>query len=270
MKVEKINYIEAKFKNKLRERIERTLFWLLAVFLVVSFFARNNFKTVKHPNPDLFNEPERSSLLNNTPIEFSKDSFNFVLTPLYEYEMAALVVNRLDYTWFSLTRAESAMPMDLCVTWGENIKNGLYRDSSVHFRQDHRFCFGSWGRESDFSWAEVSNNHLVIENEAIRKKALSIVEGDQIRIKGKLVNVAVENTDGKLGKYEAQIGNWNSSIKLGDNGAGACEVVFVEDLEIIKKGNPIFFYGFKISLFLLIIFVSWKIILFFWEILRNK
>jgi hypothetical protein len=38
--------------------------------------------------------------------------------------------------------------------------------------------FGNWSNEANFSWAEVSNNHLVIMDEKILKKALSVVEGD--------------------------------------------------------------------------------------------
>lgn len=269
-KTETVDYAEIRFNHQKSKMIERVFFWSLVLFLIVSFFARNNFKSVKSPNPKLFNEPVRAELLDPSLIEFSQDGFKFTLTPLYEYEMSALVVNRLDYSWFSLTRAGSAFPMDLCMTWGENIKSGAYRHSSVGFRQDFRFCFGNWSHASGFTWAEVSNNHLVIKDEAIRKKALSIVEGDQVRLKGKLVNVQAENVDGNLGKYENQISNWNSSVKLGDSGAGACEVVFVEELEIIKKGNPFFFYGFKFALYLLLSILSWKMVKFFYEIWKER
>ncbi len=269
-KTEKIDYTEKKLKKQKYKKIERFFFWSLLLFLIFSFFARNNFKSVKNPSEELFFEPVKTELSDHEPIEISKDGFRFTLTPLYDYKMSALVVNRLNYNWFSLTRSDNVFPMDLCVTWGENIKNGSYRDKSVSFRQDFRFCLGSWGRDSDFIWAEVSNNHLVIDDDRILKKAMSIVEGDQIRLKGKLVNVKIENIDGKLGKYENQLSNWNSSVNIGDSGAGACEVIFVEELEIIKKANPIFFYGFQITSFILVIFIIWKIGIFFYEILRGK
>ncbi len=262
--------VERRFNKKRNKVIERIFFWSLILFLFFSFFARNNFKSVRNPNPELFSEPIRSELSDKKDIEFYSDGFKFTLTPLYEYEMSVLVVNRLSYNWFSLTRADSAFPMDLCVTWGENIRNGAYRHPSVTFRQDVRFCFGNWERESNFTWKEVSNNHLVIKDEEILKKAISIVSGDQIRLKGKLVNVKTENIDGELGKYENQISNWSSSTKLGDSGPGACEVVLVEKLEIIKKGNPFFFYGFKIALYILTGIVFWKIAAFFWELWRGR
>jgi len=264
-KTKKIDYIEKRRKARKIKKIERIFFWSLVVFVIFSFFARNNFKSVELPNPELFNEPVKSKLLSSEVIEFSQDGFRFTLTPLYEYEMSALVVNRFDYTWFSLTRANSAAPMDLCVTWGENVRTGAYRHPSVSFRQDFRFCFGNWELGSNFKWAEVSNNHLIIEDPEIRKRALSIVEGDQIRLKGKLVNMKAENEDGNPGKYEDQMRNWNSSIRLGDSGAGACEVIFVEELEIIEKGNVFYREGFKVSLGLLLLFIVWKVIEFFFK-----
>lgn len=265
-----IDYTENKFNRQRKKRVERIFFWSLVLFLVFSFFARHNFKSVSSPDSELFSEPVRSQLLDDKKIEFSQDGFAFTLTPLYEYEMSALVVNKLNYELFSLTRSDNIFPVDLCLTWGENVKSGAYRHKSIGFRQDARFCFGYWNSEANFSWAEVSNNHLVIRDKEIRKKAMSIVEGDQIRLKGKLVNVEAKNVDGELGKYENQISNWNSSVKLGDSGAGACEVIFVEELEIIKKGNPLFFYGFQVALWFFLVFVFWKITIFFYELWHNK
>lgn len=259
-----------RFNQQRNKKLERVFFWSLVLFVIFSFFARNNFKSVHSPNKELFNEPVRSELNDKSPIEFSQDGFAFTLTPLYGYELSALVVNRFDYGWFSLTRAENVFPIDLCVTWGDNVRKGSYLHRSVGFRQDSRFCFGNWNRDANFSWTEVSNNHLVIKDREIRKKAMSIVEGDQVRLKGKLVNVKAENVDGKLGKYENQLSNWNSSVKLGDSGAGACEVIFVEELEIIKKANPMFFYGFQIGLCILAIVIFWKIGIFFYELWRGK
>lgn len=260
--MKKINYVSGRIKLKKINRIKRSAFLFLIAFLIFSFFARNNFKSVKFINPELFNEPIKSELSSNKPIEFQREGFQFHLKPLYEYEMSALVMNRFDYTWFSLTRADSGVPMDLCVTWGDNLKSGVYRHPSLKVRQDFRFCFVWLDNGVDFNPKEFSNNHLIIRDEAIRKKAFSVNEGDQIRLKGKLVDLKAENIDGKFKRAEGGMRDWRSSTTLADDGAGACEVIFVEELEIIKKGNPFFAYGFKISLFLLIALILWKIGLF--------
>jgi hypothetical protein len=269
-KEKSVDYTENNFNRRRNKKMERIFFWSLVLFLFFSFFARHNFKSVSSPDSELFGEPVKSQLSDDKKIQFSQDGFAFTLTPLYEYEMSALVVNKLNYERFSLTRSDNIFPVDLCLTWGENVKSKAYRHKSIGFRQDARFCFGYWSSEASFSWAEVSNNHLVIKDQEIRKKVMSIVEGDQIRLKGKLVNVEAKNIDGKLGKYESQLSNWNSSVKLGDSGAGACEVIFVEDLEIIKKGNPLFFYGFQVALWIFLLFVFYKIIKFFHELWIKK
>ena len=95
---------------------------------------------------------------------------------------------------------------------------------------------------------QVSNNHLVIDSEKIEKKINQLSVGDQIKIKGKLVNVHAENL-GKPGKYDPKLFEWNSSTKREDTGGGACETIYIEDIEIIKKGNAISYYLNKISWF---------------------
>lgn len=238
--------------------------------VVVTFFTRNNFKTVKNPRAELFNEPIQTNIENPELIKFHKDGYDFTLTPFFDYEMNALVVNRFDYTWFSLQRTDSAFPLDLCVTWGKNIESGAYLDRSLHFRQDGRFCYANWSYASGFDWGEVSNNHLVIKDDVLQKKAFSISEGDQVRIRGKLVSVEAKNADGQLEKYESSLSKWSTSTTRGDSGAGACEVIYVEELEILEKANPISYYGFWIGLWLLLAFVAWRVLAFFWEMVRGR
>ena len=52
-----------------------------------------------------------------------------------------------------------------------NVKNGIYREKSLHFRQDGRFCWADWSHQTNFNWGEASNNHLVIKDDLLRKKA---------------------------------------------------------------------------------------------------
>lgn len=269
-KQKNIDYKGVRFRSQKNKKIERIFFWSLVFFVIFSFFARNNFKSVKESDPELFNKPVKSKLVDDSLIEFSQNGFDYKVKPLYEYEMSALVVNRMNYTILSLSRTSSVFPVDLCVTWGKNVESGAYKHPSVRFRQDIRFCFGNWSNDSGFKWQEVSNNHLVIRDEKLRKKALSINEGDQIRVKGKLVNVRVQSSDGSLQKYERESSSWNSSVNLGDSGAGACEVIFVEELEIIKKSNSVFHYGFKVGIALLLSFVLWKVFSFFFEFSRDE
>ena len=48
-----------------------------------------------------------------------------------------------------------------------------------------------------------------------------------------------------------------------DDGAGACEIIYVEDVQILKKGNPVSYYLFKSALFLLGVFVIVNVVRFF-------
>lgn len=41
-------------------------------------------------------------------------------------------------------------------------------------------------------------------------------------------------------KFENTTTEWRSSTTRDDTGAGACEVIYVEDVEILQKGHPIY------------------------------
>ena len=57
-------------------------------------------------------------------------------------------------------------------------------------------------------------------------------------IAGKLVNVKAQKP-GKGEAFNPEQLQWNTSIVRSDTGAGACEVIYVEDLQVLKKANLI-------------------------------
>jgi hypothetical protein len=93
----------------------------------------------------------------------------------------------------------------------------------------------------------------------VEKKILAINSGDQIRIVGKLVNVhALANW--KLQKFENSDLSWDTSVSRDDTWAGACEVIFVEDVEILKRGNPIYQFLFTLSIWGIGFLILYKMI----------
>jgi hypothetical protein len=148
-----------------------------------------------------------------------------------DYELAGLVVSHNDpFKWyrFDLSHDEFSLDTrDICVIWGRNIKNADY--SRVSFWNDDWTCNWRYGR--DVRGVEnnaLSNNHLITNSDAIRQTIAGITVGDQIRLKGHLVSYA-----------NPRLGNrWrNSSMSREDEGDGACEVVFVKELQILSSPN---------------------------------
>jgi len=82
-----------------------------------------------------------------------------------------------------------------------------------------------------------------------------------VKIIGKLVNVEAKGV-GKIEAYDPEMFRMNTSITRTDSGAGACEIIFVEDLIILKKGNPLFHIVFQGSIYGLVVWFVYNLVRF--------
>jgi hypothetical protein len=136
--------------------------------------------------------------------------------------------------------------VDFCVVWGENIRRESYR--ALSYWNDQWTCWvkgdtqESW---SAFDGTALSNNHLVTDNPAIARELRKVRIGDQVRFRGYLVDYTVIR-DG------APSGTRVSSTVRNDTGNGACEVVYVEDFDILRSPNRRWHLLLKLSLFVLL------------------
>jgi len=229
-------------------KIKKFLYLILFIIAIITFFTRNNYKNVEAISPDVLNNPIQEKIESYDIIQFTKDDYQYKLTPLYDYEINGLVVHKMNYTWFSIYKMDSVFPRDLCMMWGNNVGSKIYKDKSLKFSQDMRFCFARWEGALNFDNSEVSNNHLIMEDEKVEKKIKKISVGDQVKIKGQLVDVEAKNL-GKPGEYDPEYFTLKSSTTREDTGAGACEIIYVKDVEILQKGNPISHNLFEISFY---------------------
>ncbi len=237
---------------------------ILLIILAVCFFLRKDVRSVNEIQPELLRQPEQYAVSDPSKISFRRKNFQYSLTPLYDYQISGLVTSKLDYSVFSIYEYSNVFPVDLCLIWGSNAANKVYQ--KVKFSQDCRFCLVSWGGNVDFNWKELSNNHLVINDNAILKRAKSLLAGDQITIKGQLVDVDAVG----IGKGASSKITWKSSRDRDDTGKGACEVIYVEDIEILRRGNLIYRFLFTISFFGLIALFAWWVVGFFITIRKPK
>ncbi len=251
------------------KKVRNALFLLCLAVFVVTSFTKNSYRSVENIHPAVLEAPIQRELLDRNKITFVRDEYEYILTPLYDYELNGLVIKAMDYTWFSLLKRDSVFPKDICVIWGENAGSSVYQKKNLRFRQDFRFCLYEWYGDVKFNASELSNNHLVATNDQMEKLVKSISEGDQVRIKGKLVNIEAVNV-GIPGKYDPERFIWNSSTTRADSGGGACETILVESVEILAKGNSISHLLNKISLYGMGILALAAVINFFKYIFANK
>lgn len=248
-------------KTSLFDRIHKLLKFLIFILffcLVISFFGKEQFKTVNQPNEETFREPIQEPVSNQEIINFEKAGFTYNITPLYNYDIAGLVVSKFKYDqWFSLSRTDKLFTTDLCIIWGDNVKNKAYQNKTLSVRQDFRFCIFDYTQNPPLFGNQLSNNHIMVNSPEMKKKISAISVGDQVRLKGYLVNVQAKAINQVEGVEESDQMKWSTSITRKDGGAGACEIIYIQDAEILKKGNMFYHYLFNISLLGLILIILW-------------
>jgi hypothetical protein len=144
---------------------------------------------------------------------------DFRVTPRASYDIEARVLSVEPY---KMDGGAKLSPIDFAVGWGP------MSDSAVldHFRitQGARF-FTIYPDETaiDLRTALLgsANMHLIPSTGRIRDQLEDVRPGNIVRLRGYLVSV--EGPDGYM---------WNTSLTREDTGAGACELFYVEEVEI--------------------------------------
>lgn len=194
------------------------------------------YKAVLPPPNQLLNSISNFPAQESTeiaPFVFEYMNNDYLVDPVADYELWGLVVthNNIHSIGDMYHDKYSVDIKDLCVIWGDNAKSDAYL--STKFWSDPFTC---WHQNNDsraadhFYKNDLSNNHLLSDDKRVREKIRSVQIGDQIRMKGMLVNYSAASAPG-----------WtrDSSITRTDTGNGACEVFFVEEVDILKRNRPV-------------------------------
>lgn len=179
-------------------------------------------------------EPKQASV-NRPAFSTSVEGVAYRIQPRFSYDISALVVSlhHSDTWWDYAHKAweDHINLMDLCVVWGGSARRGAYRD--ISFSNNQWECH--WSTSSQQAWAafdqtEVSNNHMVTDDPAIAKALREIRIGDQVRVQGYLVDYTTL-------KNGVPAGTRVTSTVRTDTGNGACEVLYVESLELLGSAG---------------------------------
>jgi hypothetical protein len=108
------------------------------------------------------------------------------------------------------------------VIWGRNAFSSIYEKMSFSSRQWTCYAKSSAAEWREFSMSGLSNNHILTDRDTIRRMLKQVRLGDQIRFRGYLV------------EYSHDGGFPRSTSTL--RGDGACETVFVEEFDILRRG----------------------------------
>lgn len=199
--------------------------------LVYAFLHRNELPASIDPVTELLEEPWQTS----TEVPAFTATYNgvdYLVEPKYRYELHGLVVSYRHHDQNSrlhFLANDHLNMLDVCVVWGDSATSPTLRE--LDFWNGLFTCNVS--TRDSAAWAafrmtEMSNNHLLSADDAVRREVRGVRIGDQVRIRGFLAAYTSDNGSRR-----------GTSTTRTDIGDGACETVFVEAFDIVRAGdNP--------------------------------
>lgn len=209
--------------------------WLLLVSLLLTLISWLRKDIL--PDPEFYaasdlNDPVQLRT-SDRPFRTVVNDQQYEITPLFDYTLDGVVVSyhnadSLGGIWHHDRWKDFVNVRDLCVIWGQNVDNGVYQ--SMDFKNDSWTCWAYWPDRATgdrFSMTQLSNNHLLTDDDRLRSALMSVEPGDHVRLRGVLAS------------YSNPSNNFHrrSSTTRTDTGNGACETIYLRDVEIVRKAN---------------------------------
>lgn len=215
--------------------IAASFFWLL-----VSFWYRNALPGNIDYVTEIGNEPAQTPTRKEA-FDVVYNDVEYRVEPEYEYDLTGMIVSYRHHDNNSRMHRlanDHLNMLDVCVVWGDNTVgdhlrklnfwNGIFT-CNVQTRDQ-----AAWDA---FDMYQLSNNHLISDDEYVRDRVRDIRIGDQIRVRGFLANYS-----------SAGVGARGTSTTRMDTGDGACETVFVERFEIVQPATSYWRLSMYVSL----------------------
>ncbi|MDD5194205.1 MAG: hypothetical protein PHQ96_00840 [Candidatus Omnitrophica bacterium] len=216
---------------ELNERVRATLYISVIIF-VLTALLKDRLPDKREILKKLYQEPIQVEA-SVPPFTVKVKGINYSITPIYTYELYGLVVSyhhsKVFWDYEHEDWKDYINTADICVIWGKNIETQIYK--KMKFTNGSWTCYPEFAPGyapetfSDYCDSCLSNNHILAQNESIDREIMSVQKGDQIYMKGYLVNYKHKD----WGNSERC-----SSTTRKDNG---CEIVFVKEFKILKKNN---------------------------------
>jgi len=208
-----------------RRRLLSWLFFGSLILLAVSWSNRDDFDADMWIHPAVADEPQQTAV-DQPEFTTRTNEVEYVIRPKYRYELTGLVVSykRFSSEWGLHKRWNDFINVaDVCVVWG---KNATEVDlNAFNFWNGEFTCtFATRDKAAwqSFDKSKLSNNHLITDKPRIRDTIDELEVGDQIRVSGWLAEYG--EPGGPFRK---------TSTTRTDTGDGACETVYVAEMEIL-------------------------------------
>ncbi len=189
---------------------------LFALVLLGFFIYKTFFSSIERSAGILV--PEKPSQVNFDQPRLVDKVGKYSIIAKADYQIKARVLGVENY-WFD--HGSILSPLDFALGWQEMSDTQNLKYLSIN--QYGRFYFYSWKGEAPIEPEEIilssANVHLIPKNESILARLKKIKTGNIVNLKGYLVDVQGPNQF-----------KWQSSMVRTDKGNGACELLYVTDL----------------------------------------
>lgn len=171
------------------------------------------------PTPSLDQLPQSSQIAQGV-----QQVDGYQITDLKSYQGEFRILSRQDYNFG--TEAKFS-PVDFAVGWGAMANPQVY--SQINISQSNRWYRWQVDHEPPIPLREIAissaNMHMIPANQVVTEQLNNIKKGDLVYFKGALVEIKSK------GGW-----TWRSSLSREDTGAGACELMRVDEVRVISNG----------------------------------
>ncbi|HEX4329685.1 MAG TPA: hypothetical protein VH105_23060 [Burkholderiales bacterium] len=202
------------------------------LLIALGWYMADHLPAPEKLSAGMLEEPEQRPT-RDKPFDTNVSGVQYTVAPRFTYDISGLVVSlHHSDAWWDYAHKEwndHINIADLCVVWGENVRRDAYRQASyTHTQWECWWQTGALPPGKGFDGTALSNNHVVTNDAAIAHVLREVKVGDEVRMRGYLIDYTTY-TDGRVA------GMRKTSIVRTDDGEGACEVVWVQELEIVRS-----------------------------------
>jgi hypothetical protein len=198
----------------------RKLLILAAALLLVLGVLKHRRHSAVQPGPGV--------LAAEAPIQVDLDhgarlqKGDTTLTTRAHFDITARVLSRKDYSW---GEGSDLIPLDLALGWGRMSDSAVL--AHIDISQSGRFYY--WHvKEFPIPRREIetssANMHMIPADPGVKSQLESVRTGQIIHLEGFLVDAS------RPGGW-----HWKTSMTRNDTGAGACELIYVESVDVVPE-----------------------------------
>jgi len=191
---------------------------VFVVFLAFGLWKLWSEREASHPPGALVHDTPTQASIEPSAHTLSKNGYR--IEPLERFTLEARVLGAERYRF---GREADLSPLDLALGWGPMSDTAVLE--KIEISQSNRFYF--WHVEAfPIPRREIevnsANMHMIPADAAVERELSRVRKGSIVRLRGYLVEAVAK--DGW---------RWRSSLTREDTGNGACELVWVERLEVL-------------------------------------